>query len=383
MTRLVIATTHPIQYQAPVFRELARRFDLTVLFLLRQTPQGQAAGGFSVEFEWDIPLLNGYHHVFANNIAKHPSTHQRKGIVLQDHEALLAGLRPEVVMTLGWFPAGYSQVINWAKRQSVPLVCRGESNLMSGRSLLKRAAKFFYFRRLFAQFRSFAVIGRRNHEFYRHYGVPEAKLHFAPYAVDTHFFETHFREHRPLTRKPGPWRIGFAGKLIPKKRPLDLVAAVARSRHQGRIQLVIIGDGPLRGEMEASAKANQVPIDFRGFLNQSQIVSKGYADLDALVLPSGEYETWGLVINEAMTGGIPVIVSDRVGCAPDLVSEDRTGYEFPSANVAGLTQAMDQLVTRLEAGHDFSPAVLEKMTQYSLGRTVDGLVSAVQAAGAQ
>jgi len=383
MKRLVIATTHPIQYQAPLFRELARRFDLTVLFLLRQTPQGQAAGGFGVEFEWDIPLLEGYHHVFAKNIAQHPSSNQRKGIVLRDHEALLAGLKPEAVMTLGWFPAGYSQVIQWAQRQRVPLVCRGESNLMSGRSLLQRAAKFFYFRRLFAKFQSFAVIGRRNHEFYRHYGVSEARLHFAPYSVDSHFFETHFREHRPPMRKPGPWRIGFAGKLIPKKRPLDLVAAVARSRYQRWIQLVIIGDGPLRGDVEASAKANQVSIDFRGFLNQSQIVSKGYADLDALVLPSGEYETWGLVVNEAMTGGIPVIVSDRVGCAPDLVAEDRTGYEFSSADVAGLSKAMDQLVTRLEAGHDYSPAVLEKMAGYSLGRTVDGLVSAVEAAGVQ
>jgi len=377
--RLVISTTHPIQYQAPLFRALTRRLDLTVLFMMRQTPQGQAAGGFGVQFEWDIPLLDGYPHVFANNVAIQPSSDQRHGIRLQDHEALLASLRPEALMTLGWFPHGYLQVIHSASRQRVPLVCRGESNLLSGRSLLKRFVKFFYFRRLFARFQSFAVIGQRNREFYRHYGVPESKLHFAPYSIDTNRFAAQFQRHRSAVRQPAPWRIGFAGKLIPKKRPLDLIDAVARSQHASRIQVVIIGDGPLRGEVEANARSGHVQIDFRGFLNQSEIVAKGYADLDALVLPSGEYETWGLVINEVMTGGIPVIVSDRVGCAPDLVENDQTGYQFPSGDVPALTRQLDQLVTRLESGHDFAPAVHQTIARYSLDRTVEGVLAAVQA----
>jgi len=377
---IVIVTTHPIQYQAPLFRELAQKVDLTVLFMMRQTPQGQAASGFGVEFEWDIPLLEGYRHVFANNIALHPSTMHRDGIILKGHKLLLASLRPDVMMTMGWFPRGLLQVIQWAERAKVPLVCRGESNLVSSRSLLKRIAKFFYFPRLLSKFAAFAVIGCHNHEFYRHYGVPESRLHFAPYSVDTNSLEAEFQRHRPPLRKPGPWRIGFAGKLIPKKRPLDLVSAVGRSRHKSRIQLVIIGDGPLRSEVEASTRANDVQIDFRGFLNQSQIVAKGYADLDALVLPSGEYETWGLVINEAMTGGVPVIVSDMVGCAPDLVHENVTGHQFPSGDVAALASRIDQLVVRLETGHDFSPAVLQKIAPYSLARTVEGLKKAFLAA---
>jgi glycosyltransferase involved in cell wall biosynthesis len=117
-------------------------------------------------------------------------------------------------------------------------------------------------------------------------------------------------------------------------------------------------------------------------LNQSEIVAKGYADLDALVLPSGEYETWGLVVNEAMTGGIPAIVSDMVGCAPDLVQEDRTGYVFRSGDVAGLTRSIDRLVARLESGHDFAPAVHERIALYSIARTVSGVEQALRAAAA-
>jgi glycosyltransferase involved in cell wall biosynthesis len=373
----VIVTTHAIQYQAPLFRLLARRLDLDVVFMMRQTPKGQAASGFGVEFEWDTPLVGGYRHVFANNVAASPSSSHRNGIVLNGHESLLSSLRPHVLMTMGWFPRGYLQVVRWAKRMKVPLVCRGESNLLSGGSLVKRISKLFYFPRFFRQFDAFAVIGRRNREFYRHYGVPEEKLHDAPYSIDTPFFENAFARHRAPVRKPGPWRIGFAGKLITKKRPIDLVSAATVCKSKSRIQLVIIGDGPLRPTLDALARKSRIDIEFRGFLNQSEIVPRGYADLDAIVLPSGENETWGLVINEAMTGGIPAIVSDMVGCAPDLIEPDQTGYVFESGKTNQLAQSIDRLVARLESGHDFAPAVRAQISKYSLEKTVDGVVEAL------
>jgi glycosyltransferase involved in cell wall biosynthesis len=263
---------------------------------------------------------------------------------------------------------------------NVPLVCRGESNLLSSGSLAKRISKLFYFPRFFRQFNAFAAIGRRNREFYWHYGVPEEKLHDAPYSVDTRFFESAFAQYRALVRRPGPWRIGFAGKLITKKRPIDLVSAAAICKSKDRIQLVIIGDGPLRATLDAPALKSGVDIEFRGFLNQSEIVKKGYADLDAIVLPSGKNETWGLVINEAMTGGIPAIVSDMVGCAPDLIDPDETGYEFQAGDTMQLSQSIDRLVERLEGGHDFSDAVRRRINNYSLERTVTGVQSALTAA---
>jgi glycosyltransferase involved in cell wall biosynthesis len=380
LMRLVIATTHPIQYQAPLFRQLAKKVELTVMFLMRQTPGGQAASGFGIEFEWDMPLLEGYRYVFANNAAASPSTDRRDGILLRGHESLLSSLRPDALMVTGWFPRGQLQVVRWAERANVPLICRAEANMVSGRSLAKRLAKFFYFRWLFRKFRAFAVIGKSNRDLYRHYGVPESRLHWAPYSVDTDFFESEFQKHRPPARKPGPWRIGFAGKLIGRKRPLDLINAAARCKSKNSIQLVIVGDGPLRSEIEKKAQQTRVTIEMRGFLNQSEIVAKGYADLDALLLPSGEYETWGLVVNEAMTGGIPPIVSDMVGCGPDLISEDETGYMFPTGDVNALSNTIDHLVERLESRHDFAPAVRRRIADYSLEKTAEGILTAAHAA---
>jgi glycosyltransferase involved in cell wall biosynthesis len=378
--RIVIATTHPIQYQAPLFRELAKILDLTVVFMMRQTPDGQAEAGFGVKFDWDVPLLEGYRFEFARNIATRPSTTRRKGIILAGHEELLDSLRPEALMLMGWFPHCFLQVMKWARRRRIPLVCRGESNLVSGHSLSKRVVKTFYFRWLFSQFAAFSVIGRQNAEFYRHYGVPEHKLHAAPYSVNTEFFEGEFQRHRSKQRRPGPWRLGFSGKLIAKKRPIDFLLAGRTCSSRNRIRLIFIGDGPLRKELEACGARENIDVEFRGFLNQSEIVAKGYADLDALVLPSGEYETWGLVVNEAMTGGIPAIVSDMVGCAPDLVVSDCTGYVFRSGDTTDLSRAIDCLVARLDSGHDFSPAVRERMMSYSLNRTALGVEQAMRAA---
>src|SRR5439155_8918927 len=157
-------------------------------------------------------------------------------------------------------------------------------------------------------------------------------------------------------------------------------SAAGRCESKASIQLVIVGDGPLRSEMEKKAQRASVKVEMRGFLNQSEIVAKGYADLDALVLPSGEYETWGLVVNEAMTGGIAAILSDMVGCGPDLISEDETGYVFRTGDVNALSNTIDHLVERLESRQDFAPAVHERIAEYSLEKTTEGIVAAAHAA---
>jgi glycosyltransferase involved in cell wall biosynthesis len=378
--RAVIVASHPIQYQAPLFRKLAKLVDLTVVFMMHATPKEQAASGFGVEFEWDMPLLEGYAHVFANNVARAPSSSRRRGIVLRGHEVLLGSINPDVLMTMGWFPRGYLQALRWAWNKRVPTVCRGESNLLTGRSFAKRMMRRYYFSRLFSRFQSFAVIGERNRDFYRQHGVPPEKLVHAPYSVDDEFFEREFSVHRVRPRRPGPWRIGFAGKLIPKKRPVDLMSAAAAAKQRGDIEVVIIGDGPLRSAVMDVAARGGVRVDFRGFLNQSEIVARGYSDLDLLVLPSDEGETWGLVVNEVMAGGIPVIVSDRVGCAPDLVEPGSTGEIFPCADVRALSDAIDKVVGRLSAGHNFEPAVRQRIARYSLRETASGIRSAMEAA---
>ena len=123
-----------------------------------------------------------------------------------------------------------------------------------------------------------------------------------------------------------------------------------------------------------------LPVTFAGFLNQSEI-PKAYVAADCLVLPSDSGETWGLVVNEAMACGIPAIVSDHVGCGPDLVIEGETGGVFPLGDIDALAHKIAHFASdadRLKAmGKEAQRRV---MTYYSVDRAVEGTLAAIHAA---
>ena len=170
----------------------------------------------------------------------------------------------------------------------------------------------------------------------------------------------------------------FSGKLVEKKRPGDLIEALRLARQQGAdgIQLLLVGDGPLRAELEQQAR--ELPVHFAGFLKQSEI-GAAYAASDCLLLPSDAGETWGLVVNEAMASGLPAIVSDQVGCAANLIQPGVTGEVFPCTNVEALAALLvshaGQRPALATMGENARRQVLEG---YNFDRVVDGVMAALE-----
>ncbi len=190
-------------------------------------------------------------------------------------------------------------------------------------------------------------IGTHNRSFYQHYGVREQRLFFTPYCVDNAGFLAGLDRHlaaRLTTRSE--LGVGstdrvllFAGKLIERKRPLDIIRAVATLEPARRPFIVFVGSGPLASDVRRIATTLGVnKYAITGFKNADEI-GRYYAAADAFVLPS-EFETWGLVVNEAMVHALPTIVSDRCGCAIDLVEDGTTGYRFPAGDSAALADRM-------------------------------------------
>jgi glycosyltransferase involved in cell wall biosynthesis len=229
----------------------------------------------------------------------------------------------------------------------------------------KRAIKRPLLGQLFSRVDQFLCIGTANRDLYRTYGVPESKLHMAPYAVDNGRFAlqaNQIRKSKLEIRKQ--WGIPedaycvlFCGKFIAKKRPFDLIKAaqlLLEAHPELKAHLLFAGSGELGTAMRAACsiafdadQTSEVPpspgygaagsgqrsekqdlslvtrhssrpvASFTGFLNQTEI-SKAYVAADCLVLSSDYSETWGLVVNEAMASGLRCIISDRCGCAPDL-----------------------------------------------------------------
>jgi glycosyltransferase involved in cell wall biosynthesis len=164
----------------------------------------------------------------------------------------------------------------------------------------------------------------------------------------------------------------FAGKLVERKRPFDVIRALALAANQGcRAQAVFVGAGELEDSLRREAASSGVPAIFHGFQNQSRMPSL-YAAADLLVLPSDHQETWGLVVNEAMACGVPAVVSDAVGCGPDLINPGRTGAVFPLGNTTVLAEAIRSTLA-LETS-SVRRHLSEKMADYSPAAAARGII---------
>jgi glycosyltransferase involved in cell wall biosynthesis len=169
----------------------------------------------------------------------------------------------------------------------------------------------------------------------------------------------------------------FSGKFLEKKRPLDFVYAMARARLRvPYVRGFMVGDGELRSACEALAERVLAPVSFGGFLNQSEIKA-AYLGSDVLVLPS-DGETWGLVVNEAMSAGKPCIVSDRVGAGPDLVDTDITGHIFRMGDVDQLASLMAECAGDRERLAGMGAAARNKMKAYSVATSIQGIQQALE-----
>jgi glycosyltransferase involved in cell wall biosynthesis len=458
--RLGILTSHPIQYQAPWFRALAGEVELEVFFAHRpdSTQQGE---GFGKGFSWDVDLLSGYKHHFLKNVSPQPSPSHFFGcdtpeIVkiiegLQDdgprttgqqvngRSSVVSGQRPrrfDAFIVCGWHLKTYWQAIRACRRAGIPVLVRGDSQLMTPRSRLKTWAKEIGYRLMLQQFDGFLVVGQRNREYLAHYGVSAEKMFFAPHFVDNDFFrqiaETLKSQKTEIRKRWGvpvdAFCVLFCGKFIAKKRPLDLVEAAriltaenAKNAKEGgkpSVHLLFVGSGEL-GELlrarcdvvfdaENSAEKQKPETEtlkvesrgrraegrnlpdsvsarpratFAGFLNQSELPA-AYVAADVMVLPS-ESETWGLAVNEAMACGLPAIVADAVGCAPDLIEEGKTGFTFSVGDSADLAERLERLTRRQDGCFDFSSALHQKLTNYSVRAAVAGTLQAAKSLAAK
>jgi glycosyltransferase involved in cell wall biosynthesis len=240
---------------------------------------------------------------------------------------------------------------------------------------------------LLRQFDGFLTVGQRNREYLEHFGVSADKIFFAPHFVDNEWFAAKAERGMRSAELRQQWGADertfvalFAGKFIAKKRPLDLLRAVATFNRQpstANVLPVFVGAGELEAELREFATREKLRAHFAGFKNQSELPAV-YAAADALVLPSDGGETWGLVVNEALACGTPVIVSDAVGCAPDLIEAGATGFTFPLGEATALAARLQQMVVLRASGHSFAPALAAKLQTYSLERAVAGTLAAGQ-----
>jgi glycosyltransferase involved in cell wall biosynthesis len=386
--RLACVSTHPIQYHAQWFRALAAhpQIDLEVLYCHKATPGEQSDAGFGVEFDWDVPLLDGYKHRFLDNIAGKPSVASFGGLDTPELGSLISAGSYDAVLVNGWHYKSAWQAIRACWKRNIPVMARSDSHLHTRRHLGKRLMKEIPYRWFIAKLDACLAVGHWSREYFLHYGAHPDRIFMVPHAArtvadrDVRSFEgqrLRFRSQWGL--QAGDNVFVFSGKFIDTKRPLDFARAIGEaSRLNPRIVGLMVGDGPLRDDCQRLACELDAPIQFTGFLNQSRI-AEAYVAADALVLLG--CETWGLVVNEAMSWGRPCLVSDHVGCGPDLVLPGETGIVFPLGDVKVLASHLAACASRPERLISMGKKARERLDAYSTSVAIEGLLQALSRVG--
>jgi glycosyltransferase involved in cell wall biosynthesis len=352
MKKLAIVTSHPIQYNAPLFALISEKpeIELMVFYTWGEASMGSKYDpDFGKTIEWDIPLLDGYAYTFVQNTAKDLGSHHFKGIINPSLNLEIENWGADAVWVWGWAFDSHLKAIRHFKGK-VPVWFRGDSTLLDetkGFSFKKIARRIFLtwvYRRIDKAF----YVGTHNKAYYKKHGLKESQLVYAPHAVDNNRFSDETGEK---TMRALEWRkelgysqsdlvILFAGKFEQKKNP-SFILELSKQISSPNVKFLMVGNGILEAELKSNARDDSRFV-FLDFQNQSQMPIL-YRVADIFILPSlGPGETWGLSINEALASGTKVIASEYCGGAIDLI-HDENGIRFnPKTELMNVRNYMEE-----------------------------------------
>jgi glycosyltransferase involved in cell wall biosynthesis len=336
-SKIAIISSHPIQYNAPLFALLAKEpeIDLMVYYTWGEQSKGAKFDpDFGKTIEWDIPLLDGYAYAFVQNISKDPGSHHFKGIINPTLNQEIERWGAEVVWVWGWSFDSHLKAMRHFKGK-IPVWFRGDSTLLDepkGFSLKKIVRRIFLtwvYRHVDKAF----YVGTHNKGYYRKHGLKEKQLVYAPHAIDNDRFSdttgeksiqaSNWREK--LGFKKEDTVLLFAGKFEKKKNP-NFVIELSKINSSSTLKFLMVGNGMLEVELKFETR-NDPRCVFLDFQNQS-LMPILYRVADVFLLPSiGPGETWGLAMNEALVSGLTIIASEFSGGSIDLVN-DKNGMLF-------------------------------------------------------
>ncbi len=375
MKKLAIITTHPIQYNAPLFRLLSERnnIEVKVFYTWSQSEKEVYDARFGLQRSWDIPLLEGYDHAFVKNISRHPDSNRFFGIRNPGFIQQLKKEQFDAVLVYRWSVFSHLNIMQRLGGKS-KLFFRGDSHLQNNTKGIRSLLKIFLLKWVYRKVDIAFYVGKHNKAYLLKYGLGEEQLVAAPHAVDNNRFianadqwEQRAADERKLLQIPADAVVFlYAGKFYELKQ-LDLLIETFKQLAGEQYRLLFYGQGEQEEQLKELAK-DDGRILFQPFKNQSEMPWV-YRVGDVFLLPSRS-ETWGLGVNEAMACGRPAIVSDQCGCAPELIVEGKTGFVFAYESEEQLLDCLQQFDERGKAKKKGEQA-LQHIEGFSLERVAE------------
>jgi glycosyltransferase involved in cell wall biosynthesis len=340
--------------------------------------------GFGKVIKWDIPLLEGYAYQFLDNRSTTPGSHHFNGIINPDILAQIDAWQPDALLVYGWSLRSHLKVLVHYKNK-IPVFFRGDSTLLDDKPGLKAFARRLVLRWVYRHIDKAFYVGSNNKAYFKALGLKEDQLIYAPHAIANDFFQDKGEAYETAAAK---WRqeLGipeeafvflFVGKLELKKAPLLLIEAFKSAVFSIETHLIIVGDGLLESALKNAG--NRKEIHFISFQNQKRMPVV-YRLADTVVLPSGgPGETWGLVINEAMACGKPVIASTKCGGAADLIKEDVNGYVFGAGDQEELKEKLQKIARDKARSREMGNAAFAGIQNFSFLKSAEAIEGAMEA----
>jgi glycosyltransferase involved in cell wall biosynthesis len=388
--RLLIVTSHPIQYDVPVFRLMAQhpKLDILVAYCSLQGSKPGLDTGFGIEVKWDIPLLDGYPWVELPNQSWKPGISGFFALVNFQLWKLIRRDKFDAVV----MHTGYSYASSWigiiaTKTSGIPLLFGTDAHQLNPRDkkFWKISIKKWLLPKIFRIADTVMVHSSGAVKFMDSLRIPKDNVQLVPFIVDNEWWIAQSQQvNRALVRQQ--WGIPqdaplvlFCAKLQAWKRPQDVLQAFAKANVPSAY-LVLAGEGPLRESLETEAKSLKIldQVKFLGFVNQSQLPSV-YTAADLFVLPS-EHEPFGVVVNEAMLCNCAVVVSDQVGARYDLIREGETGFVYPCGDIEALTKILQKMLTDKVQLSQMGKMACQQMEHWSPRDRVEAVIQGIEKA---
>lgn len=388
MKKLLVFDSHPVQYRVPIFKELAKvkKIKLHVVYATDCSVKGYKDTGFGTKVAWDSDMLEGYSYSVLNSENGEPlkgwSSLTGKGVANKIKE-----IQPDYILLTGLNYRYDLVAYSSALFHKIPIWLRCETqDYVTERSSIKSAIRSFMYRTIYKGIQKFLYIGELNKEHYLKHGITLDQLHPVKYTTNNRFEKFSMEQKNRLRKeKRQEYKldedkcvIGFSGKLIPKKNPDLLFAAVAflPLEIKKNINFLFIGSGELEKQLKIKAKEllkeYGIKTVFTGFVNQTQMPAN-YLAANIIVLPSRKQgETWGLVANEGLQAGASVIVSDSVGSHKDFEKLER----FKVCKTEDANDLADKIIELIDFNTDFDWAK-EALKDYSISANVKSIVTLI------
>jgi glycosyltransferase involved in cell wall biosynthesis len=364
--RVAVVSPEPTPYRAPLFDRVARAegIDLTVIYAAHSV----AHRAWTVEPAHRHAFLRGISVPGAERLLRHQYP------VTPGTAAALRHAQPDVVVVSGWSTFASQRAIAWCRAHRVPYVLLVESHDLGPRTAWRLAVKAAIIPRLLRAAANVLVVGSAARDSVVAGGATSVRrfantIDVAAWTVRAQSLERNRADDDILVLS--------VARLVPDKGIDDLVRALAEAG-DARLRLVVAGDGPEREALVQLAAELGVRLTILGHVAEAELAQL-YVDADVFALLS-RHEPWGVAVNEAAASGLPLLLSDHVGAAADLLADGRNGFLVHTGDTEETAAVLKRLADDPALRHDLGGRSRELVQDWNYETSVDNFVAAVREA---